>query len=58
VVRKTVEIPSGDNLSFEIESFIESVTGKHPPAVSGRDGLNVLKVAGEIKLCKEYREKI
>lgn len=59
VVQKTVEIPSGDNLSFEIESFLESVTGKHPPVVSGRDGLNVLKVAGEIEeLCKEYREKI
>jgi predicted dehydrogenase len=59
VVRRTVEIPSGDNLSFEIDSFIESVKGEHPPAVSGRDGLNVLKVAGEIEeLCREYREKI
>jgi len=59
VVRRTVDIPSGDNLSYEIESFIEAVKGKHPPAVSGRDGLNVLKVAGEIEeLCKQYREKI
>lgn len=59
VVRKTVEISAGDNLTFEIESFIETVLGKHPPVVSARDGLNVLKVAGEIEeLCKEYREKI
>ncbi len=59
VVRRSVEIPSGDNLSYEIESFIGAVLGKHPPVVSGRDGLNVLKVAGEIEeLCKEYREKI
>lgn len=59
VVQKTVDIPPGDNLTFEIESFIEAVLGKHPPVVSARDGLNVLKVAGEIEeLCKEYREKI
>jgi predicted dehydrogenase len=59
VVRKTVEIPSGDNLTFEIKSFLEAVQGQHPPVVSGHDGLNVLKVAAEIeKLCKEYRDRI
>lgn len=59
VVRKSVEIPTGDNLTYEIESFIDAVQGKHPPVVSGRDGLSVLKVAGTIEeLCREYREKI
>ena len=59
VVRKTVEIPSGDNLKFEIDSFIQAVKGSHSPVVSGRDGLNVLKVATEVeKLCKEYLKKI
>ncbi len=59
VVRKIVDIPAGDNLTFEIESFIDAVLGKHPPVVSARDGLNVLRVASKIEeLCKEYREKI
>lgn len=59
VVRKKVEIPSGDNLRFEIASFIEAVCGQHPPVVSGRDGLNVLRVAAEIdKLCAEYLTRI
>ena len=59
VVRKTVDIPPGDNLTHEITSFIEAVSGEHPPVVSGRDGLNVLKVAGKIEeLCKEYRDRI
>jgi len=59
VVRRSVEIPSGDNLSYEIESFLNAVKGLHPPIVSGSDGLNVLKLASEIeKLCKEYLEKI
>ncbi len=59
VVKKNVEIPLGDNLTHEIESFVEAVSGKHGPVVSARDGLNVLTVAGRIEeLCKEYLEKI
>jgi predicted dehydrogenase len=59
VVRKKVEIPSGDNLRFEIASFIEAVQGDHPPIVTGRDGYNVLKVATEIeRLCAEYLKRI
>jgi predicted dehydrogenase len=59
VIRKTMDIPPGDNLTYEIDSFIEAVQGVHPPVVSGRDGVDVLKVAGEIdNLCKEYFEKI
>jgi predicted dehydrogenase len=59
VVKRKVEIPAGDNLKFEIASFIEAVSGMHPPVVSGRDGYNVLKVATEIeRLCGEYLKKI
>ncbi len=59
VIRNQVKIPSGDNLSFEIDSFIRSVRGEHPPVVSGRDGLNVLKIASRIEnLCREYTDRI
>ncbi len=59
IVKRKVEIPSGDNLRFEIASFIEAVQGKHPPVISGRDGYNVLKVATEIdRLCREYRGRL
>ena len=59
VVRNSVAIPEGDNLKFEIESFIGGIRGEHEIAVTGRDGLNVLRVASEIeKLCKDYLKKI
>jgi predicted dehydrogenase len=59
IIKRKIEIPSGDNLKFEIASFIEAVEGIHPPVVSGRDGYNVLKVATEIdRLCGEYLKKI
>ena len=59
VVRDEVEIPSGDNLQYEIESFIEAAEKEHPPAVSGRDGLNVLRVAAEIeKCCQDYLKNL
>lgn len=59
VVRDEVEIQSGDNLQYEIESFIGAVKKEHPPAVSGRDGLNVLRVAAEIeKRCQDYLKKL
>ncbi len=59
VVRNSVEIPPGDNLKYEISSFIEAVRGEHPPVVSGRDGLNVLRVATQIeKLCQDYLKSL
>jgi predicted dehydrogenase len=59
VVRNSVEIPPGDNLKYEISSFIEAVRGEHPPVVSGRDGLNVLRVATHIeKLCRDYLKSL
>jgi predicted dehydrogenase len=59
VVRNTVEIPPGDNLKYEISSFIETIRGEHPPVISGRDGLNVLKVATQIeRLCRDYLENL
>ena len=59
IVRRSIKIPAGDNLKFEIKSFVEAVRGVHPPAISGRDGLNVLIVATEIEnLCKKYLAKL
>ncbi|HBC47178.1 MAG TPA: oxidoreductase [candidate division Zixibacteria bacterium] len=59
VVRKKIDIPSGDNLRFEISSFLEAVRGAHPAAISGRDGYNVLVVATEIeRRCAEYLKRI
>ncbi len=59
VVRNSVEIPPGDNLKYEISSFIEAVRGEHPPVVSGRDGLNVLRVATQIeRLCQDYLKSL
>jgi predicted dehydrogenase len=59
VVRNTVQIPEGDNLKYEIDSFVNAIRGENDVAVSGRDGLNVLRVASEIeKLCKDYLKKI
>jgi len=59
VIRNNIEIPSGDNLQFEISSFVSAIEGKHPPVVSGRDGLNVLRLATEIEnCCREYLKKL
>jgi predicted dehydrogenase len=59
IVRRSVKIPPGDNLKFEISSFIGAARREHPPAISGRDGLNALKVAAEIEnLCKQYLAKM
>ncbi len=59
IVRKSPRVPGGDSLKFEIESFLEAVKGQHPAVVSGRDGLNALRVATEIeRLCGEYIKKI
>ena len=59
IVRRTPDIPAGDNLALEISSFVDAVQGKRLPEVSGRDGLNVLTLAIEIeKLCSQYTQTI
>lgn len=59
VVKDTVNIPPGDNLQHEIASFIEAVRGEHPPVVSGRNGLDVLRVAADIEeRCQAYLEDL
>jgi len=59
VVRNNVKIPRGDNLQYEISSFIDAVAGLSDPVVSGRDGYNVLRLATEIEnRCKEYLGKL
>lgn len=59
IVRDTSDIPRADNLQSEIESFIEAVEGKHPPVVSGHDGLIALKVAMKIEeVCKEFQKTL
>ncbi len=59
IVRDTSDIPRADNLQCEIESFIEAIEGKHPPVVSGRDGLTALKVALKIEeVCREYQQTL
>lgn len=59
IVRDSSEIPRSDNLQNEIESFIEAIEGKHPPVVSGHDGLTALRVAGQIEhICEEYQKTL
>jgi len=59
IVRDTSDIPRADNLQCEIESFIEAIEGKHPPVVSGSDGLTALKVAMKIEeVCTEYQKTL
>jgi predicted dehydrogenase len=59
IVRESSDIPRTDNLQSEIESFIEAIEGKHPPVVSGRDGLTALKVARQIEdICIEYQSTL
>lgn len=51
-IRKVpAEVDRGEQLVKEIVSFISAVTGKTEPVVSGRDGLEALKVADEILRC-------
>ena len=45
IVKNTVEVGDHDPLEEEIRSFLESVTKRTPPAVSGRDGRDVLELA-------------
>jgi predicted dehydrogenase len=45
IVKNPVEVGDHDPLEEEIRSFLESVTKRTPPAVSGRDGRNVLELA-------------
>ena len=45
IVKNPVEVGDHDPLEEEIRSFLESVTKRTPPAVSGRDGRDVLELA-------------
>jgi predicted dehydrogenase len=55
IVREDIEVPQGDSLQNEINSFIEAVMGVHPPLVSGKAGLLAMRVAEQIeKLCADY----
>ena len=59
IVREDIDIPSADSLQLEINSFIDAVKGKHPPAVSGEAGFSALKVAKHIEqLCIEYQKNL
>jgi len=42
------DLKKGDSLMLEIENFLGAISGKNPPAVSGRDGLRSMRVAGMI----------
>jgi len=59
IVRENSEIPREDNLQNEIQSFIESIQGKHPPLVTGGAGLAALRVAKKIEqLCASYQNSL
>ncbi|MEI8172245.1 MAG: Gfo/Idh/MocA family oxidoreductase [Deltaproteobacteria bacterium] len=45
IVKNPIEVGDHDPLEEEIRSFLESVTKRTPPAVSGRDGRDVLELA-------------
>ncbi|MBI4527634.1 MAG: Gfo/Idh/MocA family oxidoreductase [Deltaproteobacteria bacterium] len=45
---ETIEIPEGDALSDEIESFLTAVQQRSRPLVSGEDGLRALEIAAMI----------
>jgi len=45
IIENPVEIKNHDPLEEEIRSFIESVTHRTPPAVPGKEGRDVLKLA-------------
>jgi len=48
ITSEKVEIEPGDSLEEEVKSFLEAVTYKRKPLVSGEAGLRALKVALEI----------
>ena len=53
----TVEHGPADHLLAEITSFLDAVQGRHPVAISGREGLAALQLAEEInaEIDKELR---
>lgn len=40
-----IDAPAGDSLGLELASFVRAVRGQEPVAVSGRDGLEALRLA-------------
>lgn len=56
IVRENIEIPPGDSLDIELDSFIKAVLGEIEPVVSGWSGLLALEVAEAIEnKCLEYQ---
>ena len=45
ILGETLEIPAGDALAAEIDSFLESVRDRRVPEVSGEEGLRALEIA-------------
>jgi predicted dehydrogenase len=45
VERVPLEAPEADALQLELASFVRAVRGEEPPAVTGRDGLEALRLA-------------
>lgn len=43
------QVPNGEPLRFELESFLEAVNGEHEPTVSVEDGLRVFRLAQTIE---------
>lgn len=45
IERVPLEAPEADALQLELASFVRAVRGEEPPAVTGRDGLEALRLA-------------
>jgi predicted dehydrogenase len=45
IERVPLEAPEGDALQLELASFVRAARGEEPPAVTGRDGLEALRLA-------------
>jgi predicted dehydrogenase len=54
--RQELSFSEGDDLDAEIQSFLESCAGKHPPLVTGRDGRRALETA--MRITKSLRESL
>ncbi len=54
--RVEVDVDKSEPLMCEIESFIDSVLEKREPSVTGRQGLEALKVAEQVLRCLDERK--
>jgi len=59
IIRENIDIPPGDNLEMELDSFVKAVSGLHAPLVGGQSGLAALEVAEEIEnRCRQYQRNL